>query len=192
MLYGYLQEADAMSQTLFLSFPMALLWMIFARQLSWEGFVIGYIFGFAVLMVIRLNTTYEGDDRPIRVSKIPSQIVALVIYIVRLALDVLLSGIDVAKKVLDPKLPINPGVHRVPTQDKSNNGLIDALSAHSITITPGELVIDFDKDENGQTVMLVHALDKDASDMTKLNRDQSKRLKLIRQILGLDETPKEK
>ena len=181
-----------MSQTLFLSFPMALLWMIFARQLSWEGFVIGYIFGFAVLMVIRLNTTYEGDDRPIRMSKIPSQIVALVIYIVRLALDVLLSGIDVAKKVLDPKLPINPGVHHVPTQDKSNNGLIDALSAHSITITPGELVIDFDKDENGQTVMLVHALDKDASDMTKLNRDQSNRLKLIRQILGLDETPKEK
>ena len=181
-----------MSQTLFLSFPMALLWMIFARQFSWEGFVIGYIFGFGILLVIRLNTTYEGADRPIRVSKIPSQIVALLIYIVRLALDVLLSGIDVAKKVLDPKLPINPGVHRVPTQDKTNNNLVSALSAHSITITPGELVIDFDKDESGQTVMLVHALDKDASDMTKLNRDQSNRLKLIRQILGLDESPQSK
>ncbi|MDQ7024729.1 MAG: Na+/H+ antiporter subunit E [Anaerolineae bacterium] len=181
-----------MSQTLFLSFPMALLWMIFARQLSWEGFVIGYIFGFAVLMVIRINTTYQDIDQPIRPAKIPSQLIALVVYIVRLAVDVFFSGIDVAKRVINPKLPIDPDTRRVSTQDKSNDDLISALSAHSITITPGELVIDFETDENGQTVMLVHTLDKEESNMEKLNRDQHNRLKLIRQILGLDEISEDK
>jgi multicomponent Na+:H+ antiporter subunit E len=181
-----------MSQTLFLSFPMALLWMIFARQFSWEGAVVGYIFGFAVLLVIRLNTSFEADDQPIRLAKIPSQLIALVIYIVRLSIDVFFSGIDVAKRVIDPKLPIKPDVQRVSTQDKTKNVLISALSAHSITITPGELVIDFDEDEDGQTIMLVHTLDKESSDMNKLNRDQTKRLKLIRQILGMDEPDTEK
>jgi multicomponent Na+:H+ antiporter subunit E len=171
---------------------MALLWMIFARQFTWEGFVIGYIFGFAVLMIIRINTRGTENERPIRVAKIPSQLIALVIYIMRLSVDVFLSGIDVAKRVIDPKMPIDPDVQRVSTQDASNNGLVSALSAHSITITPGELVIDFDTDENGQTIMLVHTLDKNTSDMAKLTRDQTNRLTLIRRILGLDDGRKEK
>ncbi|MCI0352470.1 MAG: Na+/H+ antiporter subunit E, partial [Acidobacteriales bacterium] len=80
-----------MFNTLILSFPMALLWMIFARQISPEGFIIGYIFGFAVLMLIRLNTSIEAGEQPIQLTRIPRQIAALVTYSVRLSIDVLLS-----------------------------------------------------------------------------------------------------
>lgn len=172
--------------TLILSVPMAFLWMIFARQLSFEGFIVGYIFGFAVMMVIRINTSFKDDDEPIVISKIPSQVFALVIYIVKLSLDVFLSGLDVAGKVLQPKMPIKPGNYTISTQDESNNELISALSAHSITITPGELVIDYSKDDKGQTMMLVHTLDKESSNREKLEDDQSERLNLIRRILGKD------
>jgi multicomponent Na+:H+ antiporter subunit E len=175
-----------MPQTLLLSVPMALLWMIFSHQLSLEGFLVGYVFGFAIMLIVRSNTSFEEDDPPVRIAKIPSQLIALVVYIVTLAKDIFFSGIDVAGRVLDPKLRIKPGIHRISTQDNTNNHLISALSAHSITITPGELVIDFEEDENGQTILIVHALDKEASDTSKLERDQARRLQLIRRILGMD------
>jgi multicomponent Na+:H+ antiporter subunit E len=171
---------------LVMSVPMAILWMIFARQFSLEGLVVGYILGFGVLFIIRINTTFEEDDEPIQLRKIPFQLLALIWYIIRLSIDVVFSGIDVGKRVINPKLPIDPGVHTISTQDAKNSGLVSALSAHSITITPGELVIDYETDENGQTLMLVHCLDKERSNIDKLNTDQRNRLKLIRQILGHD------
>ena len=176
--------------TFVLSVPMALLWIIFSRQLSFEGFIVGYVFGFAILTVIRLNTSFEDRSAPIKLSRIPSQVFALIIYIWRLSLDVFLSGIDVAGKVLTPKMPIKPGIHTISTQDKSNNDLISALSAHSITITPGELVIDYQEDSEGQTLMLVHTLNKDESSQDKLEREQTERLSLIRRILGKDSSDK--
>ena len=175
-----------MPQTLLLAFPMSLLWMIFSGQMSFEGFLIGYVFGFAILLLIRINTSFEAEDQPIHLAKIPSQIIALVKYGIILAKDIFFSGIDVAKRVIDPDLPIKPGIHRITTQDATNNHLVSAISAHAITITPGELVIDFEEGENGETVLLVHALDEESSDVAKLDRDQSNRLKLIRQILGMD------
>lgn len=173
-----------MGQTFLLSVPMAFLWMIFARQVSIEGFIVGYIFGFGVMTVVRLNTSFENKDEPISLIKIPGQLVALVIYIIRLSIDVFLSGIDVGKRVINPALPINPGIQRIYTQDERNNELVSALSAHSITITPGELVVDFETDADGKTVLIVHALDTEASDIAKLDRDQVNRLKLIKRILG--------
>lgn len=170
--------------------PMALLWMIFARQFSIEGFIVGSIFGFAILMVIRVNTTFEDEDEPVRLVKIPSQLLAMGIYIFRLTLNVILSGFDVAVKVLRPDMPIDPGTYTITTQDESNNALISALSGHWITITPGELVIDYGEDEHGNTTMLVHTLDKETSNFKKLEKDQTNRLKLIRQILDKDDRKK--
>lgn len=172
--------------TLVMSVPMAILWMIFARQFSLEGLVVGYILGFGVLFVIRINTTFPEEDEPIRLHRIPFQIFALIWHIIRLSIDVIVSGIDVGRRVLPPKMPIDTVMHRISTQDADNNGLISALSGHAITITPGEMVIDYETDDNGQTIMLVHCLDKKLSTEEKLKADQKQRLKLIRQILGHD------
>jgi multisubunit Na+/H+ antiporter MnhE subunit len=176
-----------MRNTLILSVAMAVLWMVFARQLSWQGFVVGYIFGFAVLWLLRLNTSIEDDEGQIRVSRIPSQLIALVVFSYRLTLDVILSGTDVAKRVMANEMKINPGVHAISTLDRTNDPMISGLSGHAITITPGELVIDYETDEDGQTVMLVHCLDKESSDVAKLERDQRNRLVLFRRILGMEE-----
>jgi|GEM_PF-361923 len=173
--------------TLVYTVVMAVLWMIFARQLSIEGFLVGVAFGFAIVQVVRVNTGAFGEeDEELSLLKIPSQFFALIVYILRLTVDVILSGIDVAGKVLQPRMPIDPGTTYISTQDESNNSVISALSAHSITITPGELVIDYGEDEHGNTTMLVHTLDKEASNREKLEKDQTNRLKLIRQILGKD------
>lgn len=175
-----------MAQTLFLAFPMALLWMALSGDFALETFVVGYVFGTAVVLAIRWNTSFEKGESDFHVLRVPDQILAFVIYIVRLSIDVILSGLDVAWRVLQLRgeLPIDPDIQRITTQDDTNDVFISALSAHSITITPGELVIDFEE-EDGKTVMLVHTLDKNDSNIEKLQHEQAKRLHLIRRILGL-------
>jgi multicomponent Na+:H+ antiporter subunit E len=77
----------------------------------------------------------------------------LVRYLAILAADVVKSGIGVARIVLDPALPIKPGIITIPSCCESELG--SALSAHALSITPGELVIGID--EAG--VMYTHCLD---------------------------------
>lgn len=172
-----------------LTLPLAIapLWMILARQFSVEGFVVGFVIGLAIVVFLYYGTSY-GDELPsLRLTRIPGQLWALAVYIVLLGVDVFFSGVDVGRRLLTPgKLPIDPAVQKVYTQDESNNSLISALSAHSITITPGELVVDFEQDEEGRTIMLVHTLDKGYSTPETLRRDQERRLKLIKRVLGYD------
>ena len=59
----------------------------------------------------------------------------------------------VARIVLDPKLPIQPGIVAIHSGCKSE--LATALSAHAISITPGELVLGIDD----KGVLYTHCLD---------------------------------
>lgn len=89
----------------------------------------------------------------IDLRRLPSAAWALLRYIVILAVDVVRSGINVARIVLDPALPIRPGVIAIHSGCDSELGA--ALSAHAITITPGEMVIGIDE----QGVLYTHCLD---------------------------------
>ena len=70
---------------------------------------------------------------------------------------------------------------------RAKNELVSAMSAHGITITPGELVVDF-KESNGSegATMIVHSLNSDVSGSKRLEQDQRLRLKRIKGILGHD------
>ena len=174
----------------FASIPMAFLWMIMAKQFTIEGFIVGYVVGFGVLVIIRATTT-QGDEiyKPFSLMQLPKRIWSFIVYILDLALAVLISGTQVAFIAINPKNLneiIEPGVQKVSTQDPSKNIILSALSAHSITITPGELVIDFEIDEHGETVMLVHSLNMKASSQEKLNSDQTERLARIKEVMGYE------
>ena len=64
------------------------------------------------------------------------------------------ANIDVAYRVIHPDMPINPGIVKVKTSLKSETGL--TFLANSITLTPGTLTVDIDK-ENGS--LYVHWID---------------------------------
>ncbi|MDI9637068.1 Na+/H+ antiporter subunit E [Geitlerinema splendidum] len=104
------------------------------------------------------------------------------VYIVQLFVDILISSVDVARKVLDPRLPINPGTVVVPTQDPKDSAMIAALSAHAITVTPGEMVEGFIEGD-GETRMIIHTLDIDETQRSAAEK-QAKRLELLRRIVG--------
>lgn len=87
------------------------------------------------------------------VRRLPAAAWALVRYIAILGLDVVKSGVGVARIVLDPRLPIRPGI--VAIESGCDSELATALSAHALSITPGELVIGIDD----AGVMYTHCLD---------------------------------
>ena len=70
-----------------------------------------------------------------------------------LIMQILKSNIDVCKRILDPKLPINPQLVVVKSTQSSN--LAKVIYANSITLTPGTISIDLD-----QSDIEVHSLSK--------------------------------
>ena len=126
----------------------------------------------------------RGDT--FRLNNIPRQLFYIVAYTLFLAKEVLISGLQVARITLMPSLPIDPGIIRINTQDKTENSVISAISAHGITITPGELVIDFeDAPDDEGLLMVIHSLNLSQS-ASNLDNDQTTRLQRIKGILGYD------
>ncbi|MFN8375048.1 MAG: Na+/H+ antiporter subunit E [Anaerolineae bacterium] len=164
-----------MLEAIVLAIVLAVGWMIITANISLGSFVVGFVLGLAIVLLLK------SQETKVNVRKLPDQLWALVIYSVTLARDIWLSSVDVAKRVLNPDLPMKPGILRVPTQDPNESEVVAAFSAHGITITPGELVVDFD----GKSVMYVHCLDVEASSQSAHNA-QTKRLKLLNRILGRD------
>ncbi|MDZ4768473.1 MAG: Na+/H+ antiporter subunit E [Chloroflexota bacterium] len=156
-----------------LAAPMALVWMLLTSSLTFDSFIVGFLIGFAILYLMKTENTR------IDVRRLPDQTLAFVVYMLTLIRDIWKSTIDVTRRVLDPDLPMNPGMITVPTQDASESDVTAAFSAHGITITPGELVVDFD----GGHTMYVHCLDMDAS-AGSAHQAQTKRLALLRRIQG--------
>jgi len=59
------------------------------------------------------------------------------------------ANLDMARRVLSPRLPIDPGMVRVRTELRSDLGRL--VLANSITLTPGTLTVDVEGEE-----LLVH------------------------------------
>jgi multicomponent Na+:H+ antiporter subunit E len=72
------------------------------------------------------------------------------------------ANIDVALRILNPGLPINPGIVKVKTTLKSDTGL--TFLANSITLTPGTLSVDIDQKEG---VLYIHWIDVKSQDINK-------------------------
>jgi multisubunit Na+/H+ antiporter MnhE subunit len=167
------------------SFPLAFVWIILANQPTIAGFLIGYIFAIAILLVIGIQNE-EQSNRPFSFARIPQQIVAFIYYALTLTLDIILSGFDVAGRLLarDISKSTEPDIYVISTNAEDDDWIIAALSAHAITITPGSLVVDYI--EGDESEMIVHVLDKRKWTKEILQEEQDERLKRIKRWLGYD------
>lgn len=134
---------------MFLSlFFLLALYLGLTANLEWRNILVGLVLAAGVLVV--LNPSGRGR---VELRRLPAAVWALARYVGLLLWDVLLSGLTVARIVLDPKLPIRPGIIAIPTNCQSD--MATALSAHALTVTPGELVVEIGEDR----VLYVHTLD---------------------------------
>ncbi len=81
-------------------------------------------------------------------------IVFLLHYVPVFLWEVLKANIDVAYRVIHPGLPIKPGIVKIKTDLRSDIAL--TFLANSITLTPGTMSVDIDRDN---AVLYVHWVD---------------------------------
>lgn len=161
-----------MTNSLIVSVIIGVVWTVITGRVTLESFLVGCVVGLGINFLSPERLTFD-------VRRLPSQLIAFVIYLLVLARDILLSGIDVARRVLSPTMPLNLGIIAIETGDETRSSLIAALSADVITLTPGELVVDVED----KHILYVHCLDVETS-MKRAGPQQAVRLQLFKRILG--------
>lgn len=149
---------------------LTLVYLALTANLQLSNIVVGVVVASIVTFLVRSEL---GDVLEFR--NLPRALWALLRYTIILIRDLIGSGIQVARIVLNPKLPIKPGVVAIDARVSSDLDL--ALSEHAITVTPGEMVVE----DSEEGVMYVHCLD--ATDAEKYADDaQNMRANLLDQI----------
>lgn len=130
-----------------ITIPVFLIYLAITANLEWRNLVLGLVIALGATVLARPRR------RPIRWRRLPAAFLATLRYLTLLGLDLIKGGYQTARIVLDPKLPLLPGVVAIPSGCESE--LATALSAHAITLAPGEMVVEID--QNG--FMYTHMLD---------------------------------
>ena len=126
------------------------LWLVYlalTSNLELSNLVVG------LLIALGLTALLHPDPYCVQTRRIPAVLWALLRYSFVVAKDFVAGGLQVARIVLDPKLPIHPAVIAIPSGTESE--LATALSSHAISLSPGAMVMEIG--EHG--VMYTHTLD---------------------------------
>lgn len=111
------------------------LWLLLTWSLDVQSVVAGAVL--AVLFALVLSGLL-----PAKVGRLfsPVRWFWALMHLISLSFWIVLANFDVLYRVLHPDLPIRPGIVRVKTTLKSDEG--KAFLANSITLTPGTLTVD--------------------------------------------------
>ena len=148
---------------------LALVYLALTSNLEPSNIVVGLLLAGGVVGLVRPPQRPTQPRRPLRSA------VALVRYVLTLIHDMVVSGLQVARIVLSPSLPIRPGIVAIPAETNTELGI--ALSAHAISLTPGELVVEIDDDH----MMYTHCLDATHAE-TYIKEAHDMRIELLNEI----------
>lgn len=135
-----------------------LIWLLLTGTLELTSLLLGLALAVTLALIFGKNSNVFG-----RFRMTPKVFVYSLIYLFVLSWEIVKSNIDVALRVLNPKLPINPGIVKVKTRLKSPIGRM--ILANSITLTPGTLTIDMKDDE-----LYIHWIDVKTLDTEEASR----------------------
>jgi multicomponent Na+:H+ antiporter subunit E len=148
---------------------LALVYLALTSNLEPSNIVVGLLLAGGVVGLVRPPQRPTQPRRPLRSA------VALVRYVLTLIHDMVVSGLQVARIVLSPSLPIRPGIVAIPAETNTELGI--ALSAHAVSLTPGELVVEIDDDH----MMYTHCLDATHAE-TYIKEAHDMRIELLNEI----------
>ncbi len=125
--------------------------VLFGVWLLLSGFFEPLLLGLGVLscvivvLIANRMDVIDHEGQPVQLGW------RILTYWVWLAVEIVKANLDVARRILDPKLPIDPVLVRVKASQASELGQV--IYANSITLTPGTVSILV---EDGE--ILVHAI----------------------------------
>ena len=123
-----------MKKTISTFLVLWIVWVLIAG-FSIAEVILGGVVALILAIIISRFTSYSFG-----ISIIPKLVMFVVIYIPVFIYKLVIANLDMAYRVLSPKMPINPGIVKVPT--KLTNDFGKLVLANSITLTPGTLSMD--------------------------------------------------
>ncbi|MFY1701043.1 Na+/H+ antiporter subunit E [Micromonospora sp. WMMA1923] len=137
---------------------LVLIWILLWGQISWANLLGGLVAGGAVLVFFPLPpVTFAGRLR----------LRALTVLAFRFAVDLVGASVHVAVLAVRPGPAPRSAIMGVPLRVRTDLNL--ALTAEVISLVPGTLVLDVDRDE---AVIYVHVLDLPGTGGRTANRDR--------------------
>jgi len=138
-----------------------LIWSFLTWPLDFQHFIIGiFICGFVSFvtgdMFVKRAYTFKHLSRYLW----------FLYYIPLFIWECIKANIDVAYLVCHPDLPINPGIVKVKTTLKSDTAL--TFLANSITLTPGTMTVDIDRELGFLYIHWINVKDKDTQKATEI------------------------
>lgn len=135
-------------------------WVLVTASLEWQELVLGAVVALIAVLAVGDIASFFGGIRGV-----PALLLGVPVYTVRFIWRLILANIDVARRVLSPRVPVQPGIVAVKTKIRSDIGRL--LLANSITLTPGTLTLDSVAVGNtsngaapsGESVLYVHWID---------------------------------
>ena len=132
------------------------IWYGFTTSIQLTEIIVGIVVSLIIAYVTVVN--FNCCD-PILIS--PSHIGYFFQYFFVFMIALIKANFDVARRVLSPKLDINPGIVVFKTELK--NDFAKMILANSITLTPGTLTVDVIKDK-----FYIHWIDVQTEDPKKV------------------------
>lgn len=134
-----------MAHSFVLFASLAAVWLLLSGHYNPLPLAFGALSCAFVLFLARRLGLVDREGMPLHVlQRLPG-------YWLWLLGEVVRANIDVARRIVDPKLPVSPRMFEVETRLRTD--FLRALYANSITLTPGTIAVDVRDDS-----ILVHAL----------------------------------
>ena len=112
-----------------------LFWILLNGSVATDVLMVGVVAALLISMLCRDGAAVISELR-----LTPKALFTAVMYVFFFSKELVKSNINLAKIVLSPALPLNPGIVKVRTRLKSRMGRL--LLTSSITLTPGTLTVD--------------------------------------------------
>ena len=127
-------------------------WLLLSTYLDWFHLTFGLI-STLLVSLFTYDMVFVNEDSGNNLKKL----IRFISYLPWLLYQIVIATVDVTKRVLDPKMPIDPVMITFDSVLKTD--LSRTILANSITLTPGTVTVDID-----DNTFLIHALAKESAD----------------------------
>lgn len=134
-----------------LAILLTITWSLFYGEVSAHQLTVGFILSIILLSSLR---NYFDTSRKLSPPWVARRLWYALIYLLVFMKDMFMANIDLARRILHPKLDIHPGIIAVHIPTESD--LETTLVGSSITLTPGQLVVDICPEKR---IFYVHCVD---------------------------------
>ena len=144
---------------LYLFILLFIIWIALTSSFTWQELSTGIII--SLVLSLFLYRRYSDLGLPPLEGR---RVAFFFIYLLVLFKEIITANLDVAYRVLHPKMPIKPGIVVIKTELKQD--LAKMILANSITLTPGTFTLDILGDN-----LLIHWINvrtEDVDEATKI------------------------